>query len=78
MQGLRLTVWATCLEGNSCLFCNFLNTPIFFKQLLKYSVALWDFPEQFRVATGQGKVREKLLFSRSGKSQGILSVVREF
>ena len=30
-----------------------------------------------RVATRQGKVREKLFFSRSGKCQGILKFVRE-
>ena len=29
------------------------------------------------VATGQGKVREKIIFSRSGKSQGILNLDRE-
>ena len=29
------------------------------------------------VATGQGKVREKFFFSRSGKSQGISVLVRE-
>ena len=29
------------------------------------------------VATGQGKVREKINFSRSGKSQGILNFDRE-
>ena len=29
------------------------------------------------VATGQGKVREKIIFSRSGKSQGIFILVRE-
>ena len=32
------------------------------------------FVNQFRVPTGQGKVREKIFFSRSGKSQGILSL----
>ena len=31
----------------------------------------------YMVATGQGKVREQLFFSRSGKSQGILILVRE-
>ena len=31
-----------------------------------------------RVASGQGKVREKIIFSRSGKSQGISPKVREF
>ena len=30
-----------------------------------------------RVATRQGKVREKCFFSRSGKCQGILKFVRE-
>ena len=30
------------------------------------------------VATGQEKVREKINFSRSGKSQGISPKVREF
>ena len=30
-----------------------------------------------RVATRQGKVREKFFFSRSGKCQGILKFVRE-
>ena len=29
------------------------------------------------VATGQGKVREKIIISRSGKSQGIFISVRE-
>ena len=29
------------------------------------------------VATGQEKVREKIIFSRSGKSQGILNLNRE-
>ena len=31
-----------------------------------------------RVLTGQGQVREKTYNSRSGKSQGILKLVREF
>ena len=30
-----------------------------------------------RVATRQGKIREKFFFSRSGKCQGILKFVRE-
>ena len=30
-----------------------------------------------RVATGQGKVRERINFSRSGKSQGIWILVSE-
>ena len=30
-----------------------------------------------RVATGQGKVREKIFVSRSGKSLGIFKMVRE-
>ena len=32
----------------------------------------------YRVASSQGKVREKIIFSRSGKSQGISQKVREF
>ena len=32
----------------------------------------------YRVHTGQGKVRENFISSRSGKSQGILKLVREF
>ena len=32
----------------------------------------------FLVHTGQGKVREKNNFSRSGKSEGILNLVRDF
>ena len=31
-----------------------------------------------RVHTGQGKVRENFISSRSGKSQGILKLVSEF
>ena len=31
----------------------------------------------YMVVTGQEKVREKIIFSRSGKSQGILILVRE-
>ena len=46
------------------------------KDLLK-KIGIFFGKSTYMFATGQEKVREKLIFSSSGKSQGILNINRE-
>ena len=45
--------------------------------VLFFALYCWRIPLQYQGSNGQGKSGKKVFFSRSGKSQGILKLVRE-
>ena len=69
---LGVAAWARVLEGVVVLSYIYHTTQ---RTSLRNNTAQSN---PSRVHTGQGKVRENFISSRSGKSQGILKLVSEF